>query len=98
MFDPARAGDIDAAYQLRLGDRPFTIRIGDRRLWARQGTDDDAVATIATDTATLAAVLWHGRVLDEAIATGSLSIDGDRAAARRLLGSFCSTPAGLDDA
>jgi DNA-binding HxlR family transcriptional regulator len=98
MFDPASAGDIDAAYQLRLGDRLFTIRIGDRRLRARQGTDDGAVATIATDTATLAAVLWHGRVLDEAIATGSLCIDGDRAAARRLLGTFSGSPAVLDDA
>ena len=40
MFDPASAGNIDAAYGLRLGDRHFAIRIGDRRLHARQGTDD----------------------------------------------------------
>lgn len=98
MFDPASAGDIDAAYGLRLGDRYFSIRVGNRRLHARQGTDDGAVATIATDTGTLVAVLWHGRVLDEAIATGSLSIDGDRAAAHRLLGSFAGGPAGLDQA
>jgi hypothetical protein len=98
MFDPRSAGEIDAAYELRLGDRPFTIRIGNRRLRARQGTDDGAVATIATDTGTLAAVLWHGRPLDEAIASGSLSIDGDRAAAQRLLGSFSGSSATLNNA
>ena len=97
-FDPARAGDIDAAFQLRLGDRHFRLRIGDRRLRARQGTDDGALATIATDAGTLAAVLWHGRSLDEAIASGSLSIEGDRPAAQRLLGSFSGGPAGLDTA
>lgn len=96
MFDPASAGDIDAAYGLRLGDRHFSIRVGNRRLHARQGTEDGAVATIATDTGTLVAVLWHDRLLDEAIATGSLSIDGDRAAAQRLLGSFSGGPASLD--
>lgn len=93
MFDPAGAGDIDAAYELRLDDRPFAIRIGDRRLAARQGTADGAVATIATDPGTLVAVLWHGRALDDAIATGSLSIIGDRTAAQRLLGSFSATNA-----
>jgi DNA-binding HxlR family transcriptional regulator len=98
MFDAASAGGIDAAYQLRLGDRRFTIRIGNRRLSAKQGMDDGAVATIATDTATLVAVLWHGRLLDEALATGSLRIDGDRAAAKRLLGSFSGSPAALHDA
>jgi DNA-binding HxlR family transcriptional regulator len=98
MFDPASARDIDGAFQLWLGDRSFTIRIGGGRLSARQGADDGAVATIATDTATLVAVLWHGHLVEEAIATGLLSIGGDSAAAQRLLGSFAGTPAGLDDA
>jgi hypothetical protein len=88
MFDPAGAGDIDAAYELRLGDKPFAIRIGDRRLVARQGTTAGAVATIATDAGTLTSVLWHGRSLEDAIADGSLNIDGDRGAARRLLETF----------
>jgi DNA-binding HxlR family transcriptional regulator len=88
MFDPAGAGDIDAAYELRLGDRPFAIRIGERRLHARQGPAAGAVATIATDTGTLVSVLWHGRRLEDAIADGSLTIAGDRRAAEWLLASF----------
>jgi DNA-binding HxlR family transcriptional regulator len=91
MFDPAAAGSIDVAYELRLGDRPFTIRISDRRLHAHQGTADDAVATIDTDAATLASVLWHGRPLDDAIAAGSLRIQGERAAVSRLLRSISGT-------
>jgi DNA-binding HxlR family transcriptional regulator len=88
MFDPAGAGEIDAAYELRLGDRPFAIRIGQGRFYARQGAADGAAATIATDTGTHVAVLWHGRRLEEAIAGGSLTIAGDRRAAERLLASF----------
>ena len=64
MFDAAAAGDIDAAYELRLANRSFTIRISDGRLHAHQGAADGVVATIDTDTATLASVLWHGRPLD----------------------------------
>lgn len=97
-FDPGAAGDIDAAYELRLGDWPFTIRISDRRLHTRQGTADGAVATIDTDTATLASVLWHGRPLDDAIAVGSLSIHGERAAVPRLVAAFSGTPATLKNA
>jgi DNA-binding HxlR family transcriptional regulator len=98
MFDPAAAGDIDAAYELRLDDRSFTIRISDGRLDARQGTADGVVARIDTDTVTLASVLWHGRRFDDAIAGGSLSVHGDRAAASRLLASFSGAAATLNNA
>jgi DNA-binding HxlR family transcriptional regulator len=98
MFDPAAAGDIEADYELRLGDRSFTIRISDGRLHAQQGTADGAVATIDTDTGTLASVLWHGRPLDDAIAAGSLRVDGDRAEASRLLASVSGATATLKNA
>jgi DNA-binding HxlR family transcriptional regulator len=88
MFDPGAAGDLDAAYELRLGEKPFAIRIGGGRLQARQGAADGVAATIATDTGTLISVLWHDRPLEDAIAAGSLSIAGDRCAAERLLASF----------
>jgi DNA-binding HxlR family transcriptional regulator len=98
MFDPAAAGDIDAAYELRFGDRSFTVRISEGRLHAEQGTADGAVATIDTDTATLASVLWHGRSLDEAIVAGVLSVHGDRVAASRLLASVSGAATALNNA
>ena len=88
MFDPAAAGDLDAVYELRLGEQPFAIRIGGGRLQARQGAVDGAAATIVTDSGTLVSVLWHGRSLEDAIAAGSLTIAGDRVAAEQLLDSF----------
>jgi DNA-binding HxlR family transcriptional regulator len=88
MFDPTAAGDLDSAYELWLGDKPFAIRIAGGRLQARQGAADGAAATISTDTETLVAVLWHGGSLQDAIAAGSLTVGGDRAAADRLLASF----------
>jgi DNA-binding HxlR family transcriptional regulator len=88
MFDPPGAGDLDATYELRLGDRPFALRIADGRLHARQGTVGGPAATIDTDPGTLVSVLWHDRALEDAIAAGSLTIAGDRRLAERLLGSF----------
>jgi len=88
MFDPTAVRDLDAAYELRLGEQPFAIRVGGGRLQARQGPAEDPAATISTDTGTLAWVLWHGGSLDEAIAGGSLTVGGDRRAAERLLASF----------
>jgi ubiquinone biosynthesis protein UbiJ len=74
------------------------MRISDRRLHAHQGTADGAVTTIETDTGTLASVLWHGRPLEDAIAAGSLSVHGDRAAASRLLASVSGAAATLNNA
>jgi alkyl sulfatase BDS1-like metallo-beta-lactamase superfamily hydrolase len=88
MFDPGAAGNLDAAYELRLGEQPFAIRVADRRIQARQGAAHDAVATIATDTGTLVSVLWHDHPLGDAIAAGTLTIAGDRRAAEQLLGMF----------
>lgn len=88
IFDPGAAGDLDAAYELRLGEKPFAIRIAGGRLQAAQGAADGAAATISTDTGTLVSVLWHDRSLEEAIAAGTLTILGDRPAAQRLLASF----------
>jgi DNA-binding HxlR family transcriptional regulator len=90
MFDASAAGGLDAAYELRLGDKPFAIQVGGGRLQAHQGAADHAAATISTDTGTLVSVLWHGRPLKEAIASGSLTIVGDGPAAERLLASFLS--------
>ena len=41
-----------------------------------------------SDLATLAEVLWLGHSLDDALASGRLSIEGDVAAVARLVGLF----------
>jgi DNA-binding HxlR family transcriptional regulator len=82
MFDPSRAAGLDEAYELRFGELPYRLRVVDGRLDAARGSADAPAATIATDPATLARVLWHGLPVSELMITGS------RQAARRLLRLF----------
>lgn len=89
LYDPTRAdGLIDATYEVRLAGQPFEVRFTDGQLDISQGVPSDAVATIEADPATLQAVLWHGRRLDEALDAGALTIGGQRGAAERLLSLF----------
>jgi DNA-binding HxlR family transcriptional regulator len=65
MFDPAAAGDLDATYELRFGEVPFRVRVRDGTFTVASGAAEDPDATIHTDPATLAAVLWHGLQTDD---------------------------------
>lgn len=87
-FDPAAAAGDDESYRIRLGDQTFSLTVADARLQVARGEAGGGAATIDTDTATLAAVVWHGRPLRDAIETGDARVHGDRAAAERLLTRF----------
>jgi DNA-binding HxlR family transcriptional regulator len=89
LFDPSAAESLDASYALRLGEHRFDARVAGGRLDIARGDADRPDATIETDPATLASVLWHGgRARD-------LTIDGDQSAVTRFLGLFPpATPAG----
>jgi ubiquinone biosynthesis protein UbiJ len=52
------------------------------------GDAHQADATIDTDTDTIAAVLWGERSLAEARRSGTLTIDGDKAAVERFVRLF----------
>jgi DNA-binding HxlR family transcriptional regulator len=84
MFDPAAADGLDARYELRLGEHRYRAAVSAGRLELVRGTADDPDATIETDPATLAAVLWHGSPVAD------LQIAGSRAAARRFLKLFAA--------
>jgi DNA-binding HxlR family transcriptional regulator len=88
FFDPSAAGDLNARYELRLGDNPFYVRIADGRIALGRGPQDAPDAIVETDASTLSAVIWQGRELALATASGDLSIKGDRAAVTRLIGLF----------
>src|SRR4051794_22129046 len=66
VFDPGAAEGLSAEYELRLDGQPFRIRVADGGLELARGSAERPDATIATDPATLSAVLWHGRKLAEA--------------------------------
>ena len=87
MFEPdpdARLGVI----ALRLDGREFSLRADADQLVATTGSGAAPAATVQTDPVTLSAVLWHGLDIDQAIADGRLTIDGDPRAARSLLNRY----------
>lgn len=90
-FDPEAAGWVEAVYELTLNGQPFTLNLAAGRLAVTRGRPPAGVtpaAGIDTDTATLAAVLWHGHPIERAVGEGALHIAGDAEAAHDLVGFF----------
>jgi DNA-binding HxlR family transcriptional regulator len=94
MFDPARVavgkdgGAPERSYQLRLGEHEFALRVSGGVLELTRGVIDAPTAVIDTDPSTLAALLWHGYPLDDALASSALRTEGSRREVQRFLGLF----------
>jgi DNA-binding HxlR family transcriptional regulator len=88
MFDPGSAGDLEASYEIVLGDQGFGLEVEDGSIRVYRGAPDDPDARIGTDADTLAALVYEGGDLDEALRAGEVEIGGDRSAVERLMGLF----------
>ena len=88
FFDADAAGDLDARYELRMGENAFDVRVADRGIEVDRGAADDPDAVIETDTATFSALIWDGRDLADAVRTGEIAIEGDHDAVARFLELF----------
>jgi DNA-binding HxlR family transcriptional regulator len=82
MFDPHAAGDLDATYELRLGEELFGAAVRDGTFELARGAPEAPSATIATDPGTLAALVFEGLELSEAERSGAVALEGDRTAVR----------------
>jgi DNA-binding HxlR family transcriptional regulator/putative sterol carrier protein len=87
-FDAGAAHGQRASYELRLGEDRFRIEVADDEIEVSRGDADQADATIDTDPGTLDAVLWRGRRLADAQRSGTMTIEGDKAAVERFLRLF----------
>jgi DNA-binding HxlR family transcriptional regulator len=87
-FDPAAAKGLRASYELRLGENMFHVDVADGQIEVGRGVAAEPVATLSTDPGTMAALLWNGRPLADAIRSGDLTIGGSKAAVTRFLGLF----------
>ncbi len=58
------------------------------RFEVERGGAERPDAIIETDPATLGALVYEGRQLDEALRSGDIKIEGDRSAVERFLGLF----------
>jgi DNA-binding HxlR family transcriptional regulator len=96
-FDPSAAGDLSGDFVLRVGEDTLRARVAqgtlevDREELLQQGDrrqSAGADATISAGAGTLAAILWHGCEVDEAVESGAVAIAGDGRLIQRFLSSF----------
>jgi DNA-binding HxlR family transcriptional regulator len=95
-FHPADGADVGDIYELRLDGQPFTLRVRGDHLEATPGPAANPTASFATNTATLAALLWHGGPAEGAIAAGTLTVDGDPDAFHRFAAWFAAPVPAFD--
>ena len=88
MFDPRAAEGLRASYELRFGEDRFRAVVDDGRFEISRGSADRPDAIIETDSDTLAALVYAGRPVAEAVESGDLKVEGDRSAVERFLGLF----------
>lgn len=89
MFDPLAAEGLTASYELRLGEDRFRAVVDDGRFEiVRGGVTERPDASIETDVGTLAALVYEGSNLDEALRSGHMKIEGDESVVERLLTLF----------
>jgi|SRR5687767_5982605 len=87
-FDAPKAADFRARVELRLGDDVFHVAMGDGEVAVGRGPASEPDAVLELTPPTLAALVYGGRDLSDAIATGEVRVLGDAAIARRWLTLF----------
>lgn len=92
MFSPAAAAGLAARYELRFGEDRFRATIANGELDVERGAATDPDAIVTSDSETLDSVIYGGRSLDDALASGAIRIEGDRQAVERLVGLFPLPP------
>ena len=85
LFDAPASAGFDATVILVLGEQRFRLAIGDQRLdVSRNGDEMDGDVVFDTDPATLLALLRTDDSIADAMAAGTLRLQGDSALAERF--------------
>jgi len=87
-FDPAKAGGLEASYELLLGEIPFDISVRGGVFEAARGEAEDPDATIRSDPSTIAGIVFGGNRLGNAVKAGDLAVEGSRQSVTRLLSAL----------
>ncbi len=100
MFDAQAAEGLEASYELRLGEEIFRAEVEEGRMEVERGSVEKGApdAIIESEASTLAALVYEGRSLAEALGSGGIRIEGEGAAVARFLTLFAlpepAAPAG----
>jgi DNA-binding HxlR family transcriptional regulator len=88
LFNPQAARGFSATIGLSLNDNRFIVEIADGQLHVSRGEAERPTATLDTDRSTLAALLYGGHSLDDAVRAGDAAVGGKPAAVARFLRLF----------
>ena len=88
LFDPQAAQRFSATVGLRLGGNDFTVNVENGKLEVARQEAEHPAATLDTDRNTLAALLYQGRPLEEALSAGDATVAGGADVVQRFLGLF----------
>lgn len=89
LFDAAAAGDLEASYELRIGEQRFHVGVSGGELTLDREPSGEPTAAIAVaDAPTLAAILSAQLPLDQALSSGAAQIEGGKRVVQRFLRLF----------
>jgi DNA-binding HxlR family transcriptional regulator len=89
LFDSEASGDLDAHYELRIGDERFSVEITDGELELSRDSASELKASITVpDAPTLAAILTGQLPLNDALDSGAAELEGSKQDANRFLSLF----------
>jgi DNA-binding HxlR family transcriptional regulator/putative sterol carrier protein len=88
MFDSQAAAGFKASIELRLGEDRFQAEIADGRMELHRGSADRPDAVVEAGPGALAALVYGGRKLAEALRSGDVKVEGNKSAVKRFLGFF----------
>jgi len=97
MFDAGAAEDLEASYELRMGEDRFRAEVIRGDFEIERGSAERPDATIEADSNTLAGLVYSVLPLSEAVSSGDVKIEGDEEAVELFLKLFpLPEPAALE--
>lgn len=89
MFSAEAAGDLEATIGIELGHDHFHLVIADGQITPQRGPSvQGEKVVLATEPSAMAAVVYGGQKLTEAVRSGALAVRGDKQMAKRFVGLF----------
>ncbi len=98
MFVGDRAGDARLTLAFRPGGDRFAAEVAAGVLLIERGEPDAADAVVAGAPEAIAGVVYGGRPVADAVASGELAVEGDVAAFARFMGLFTLPPKAVRNA
>jgi DNA-binding HxlR family transcriptional regulator len=88
MFNATSAKGMKATVELRIGEQKFMARIAGSKIAVEPGAARKPDAIVTGDQNDMAAVIYGGRKLSDAVDAGQLTVDGDRELFQRFVTLF----------